>query len=95
MDAYELLSDADRSDPLGPEDLELLAASAYYLVSIVPNRQYIQSREPVEKTVLVDARERTIVEVFDHNDPESDDRLRAFFDGRSATAGKPATATTG
>ena len=31
MDAYELLSSADRSDPLGPEDLELLATAAYML----------------------------------------------------------------
>ena len=31
MEAYELLSAADRSDPLGPADLELLATSAYML----------------------------------------------------------------
>ena len=30
-DAYESLSAADRADPLGPEDLELLATSAYML----------------------------------------------------------------
>lgn len=30
-DAYECLSAADRSDPLGPQDLELLATSAYML----------------------------------------------------------------
>ena len=31
LDAYESLSAADRSDPLGPQDLELLAMSTYML----------------------------------------------------------------
>ena len=31
IEAYESLSAADRSDPLAPEDLELLAACAYML----------------------------------------------------------------
>ena len=31
LDAYESLSAADQSDPLGAEDLELLATSAYML----------------------------------------------------------------
>jgi ATP/maltotriose-dependent transcriptional regulator MalT len=33
MDAYESLSEADKSDPLGPEDLELLATAAYMIGS--------------------------------------------------------------
>ena len=33
------------------------------------------------RPVLIDAQTRAIVKVYDHADPESDDRLRGFLDG--------------
>lgn len=57
----------------------------YYLVSIIPNPDWVNTREPVDQTVLVDGHERRIIEIFDHSSADADDRLRAFFDER----GKP------
>jgi hypothetical protein len=52
----------------------------YYLVSVLPNRYLIKGGPPVEKTVLVDASERSITKVFDHaEDPNADSDLRLFF----------------
>ena len=53
----------------------------YYLVAIVPT-EWLDTTQPVDQTVLVDARRRRIVRVFDHADSEADDALRAFFRGR-------------
>jgi hypothetical protein len=57
----------------------------YYLVSIVPDPDYLKTREPVDRTVLIDAQTRAIVKVYDHADPESDDRLRGFLNGERDT----------
>jgi hypothetical protein len=54
----------------------------YYLVSIEPNPDYLNTREPIESTVLVDAQTRRIVRIFDHDDPEADDALRKVFPPR-------------
>jgi hypothetical protein len=51
----------------------------YYLVSIVPDRHYLQTPEPVDRTVVVDAERRRIAMVVDHAYPGADARLRAFF----------------
>ena len=52
----------------------------YYLVSVMASHYYVKTREPVDKTVLIDASERTIVKVYDHTaSSEADDSLRSFF----------------
>jgi hypothetical protein len=52
----------------------------YYLVSIQTDPYLLPTREPVENTVLIDALDRRIVKVYDHQQSsEADDSLRAFF----------------
>jgi hypothetical protein len=51
----------------------------YYLVSIVPNHDYVHTPRPVEETVVVDAARRRIVKRFDNADPEASAALLAFF----------------
>jgi hypothetical protein len=51
----------------------------YYLVSVIPNSQYLATPQPVDQTVIVDAEQSTIVGQYDHSDPSADADLRAFF----------------
>jgi hypothetical protein len=51
----------------------------YYLVSIVPNHDYVDTSLPVEKTVVVDAARRRIAKRFDNADPEVSAALLDFF----------------
>ena len=51
----------------------------YYLVSVVPNAQYLATPQPVDQTVIVDAERATIVGQYDHSDPNADAAIRAFF----------------
>jgi hypothetical protein len=51
----------------------------YYLVSVIPNTQYLATPQPVDQTVIVDAQQATIVGQYDHSDPNADADIRAFF----------------
>jgi hypothetical protein len=51
----------------------------YYLVSVIPNQQHLSTAQPVDQTVIVDAKRGTIVGQFDHSDPNADANIRAFF----------------
>jgi hypothetical protein len=51
----------------------------YYLVSIVPNHDYVHTSLPVEETVVVDAARRRIAKRFDNADPEASAALLHFF----------------
>jgi hypothetical protein len=57
----------------------------YYVVSVVPDPYYLETPEPVDETVVVDAARARVVGEYDHADPDADRRLRAFFD-RAAEA---------
>jgi hypothetical protein len=50
----------------------------YYLVSVVPINDLV-TVQPVDRTVLIDAAERAVVDQYDHADPEAGARLQAFF----------------
>ena len=51
----------------------------YYLVSIVANPDYVDTPEPVEETVVVDAVKRRVVKQYDDGDPATSESLMAFF----------------
>lgn len=51
----------------------------YYLVSVIPNSQYLATAQAVDQSVIVDAQQSTIVGQYDHADPSADAQLRAFF----------------
>ena len=51
----------------------------FYLVSVVPNTQYLSTAQPVDQTVIVDAARRAVVGQYDHSDPNADRALRRFF----------------
>jgi hypothetical protein len=57
----------------------------HYLVSIVPDAvddpAEFGVEAPVDRTVLIDAHERVIVDTFDHADPRAERRLRRYFEG--------------
>ncbi|MEA2310580.1 MAG: hypothetical protein QOE28_548 [Solirubrobacteraceae bacterium] len=62
-----------------------VAGRLFYLVSVLPVRDRLDTPEPVDLTVIVDAQERRIVKVVDHASPEADDVLQAFFARRPAS----------
>lgn len=54
-------------------------ARLYYIVSVIPNPQYLSTAEPVDETVIVDAQTRRIARQYDHSDPSADAQIRAFL----------------
>jgi len=51
----------------------------YYLVSIIANPDYIETPEPVEQTVVIDAVKRSIVKSYNDADTDTSESLMAFF----------------
>ena len=55
----------------------------YYLISVIPNPEDIDTVQPVEETVIVDAESGIVVARFNRADPNADANVRTFFNGRS------------
>jgi hypothetical protein len=56
----------------------------YYLVSVMPNPQYVATTQPVDETVVVDAQEAVVAGEYSHSDSAADTALRKFFTDASA-----------
>jgi hypothetical protein len=76
----EDLTDGDETLRYAVEPTPVFARGRlFYVVSIVPDRDYLHTPEPVDRTVVVDAERRAIAEVVNHRYPSADAHLRAFF----------------